>query len=198
MFDKCAGDEHGRIEIFVRTTILLGEFVIFPFPENRQQGGNAHGKQTVTEDDAARSVFTFHNGAVQYFGELTGMFLPLLSGEGDLCGKIQQMQMHLKQLFSQLAIVGTQVGLALHGSACFPYPFRLTGVDDETAVESVFKRGEEENELLLRTREVERQSGQANKYRITVYFVGRRNLFVMECLAKDVGILAIVLSDGRG
>ena len=33
MFDKCAGDEHGRIEIFVRAAILYGEFIIFPFPE---------------------------------------------------------------------------------------------------------------------------------------------------------------------
>ena len=48
MFDKCAGDEHGRIEIFVRAAILFGEFIIFPFPENRQQGGNAHGKQRKT------------------------------------------------------------------------------------------------------------------------------------------------------
>ena len=37
MFDKCAGDEHGRIEIFVRAAILFGEFIIFPFPANRQQ-----------------------------------------------------------------------------------------------------------------------------------------------------------------
>lgn len=123
-----------RIEIFVRAAILFGEFIIFPFPENRQQGGNAHGKQTVAEDDATRSVFAFYNSVVQHFSELTGMFLPLLSGEGDLCGKIQQMQMHLKQLFSQLAIVGTQIGLVVHRGASFPYPFRFTGVDDETAV----------------------------------------------------------------
>ena len=139
MFDKCAGDEHGRIEIFVRAAILFGEFIIFPFPENRQQGGNAHGKQAVAADDATRSVVAIYNSDVPHFSELTGMILPLFSGEGDLCGKIQQMQMHLKQLFSQLAIVGTQIGLVVHRGASFPYPFRFTGVDDETAVKPIFE-----------------------------------------------------------
>lgn len=53
VFEQRVGDVHGCPEIIVRAAVFLRVSVVGVFPENGENGCQAHGKQSVAVNDAA-------------------------------------------------------------------------------------------------------------------------------------------------
>ena len=53
VFEQRVGDVHGCSEIIVRAAVFLRVSVVGVFPENGENGCQAHGKQSVAVNDAA-------------------------------------------------------------------------------------------------------------------------------------------------
>lgn len=127
--------------------------------------------------------------------ELLRVAFPLFGSEGDEGGRAEQELVHLEQLLSQGVEMGTQVYTSFARSACLPMRIDLAGVDGEAAVQAVFVRTEEAEELFGSARYGQCQVRVGHDYRITVRLVRLRDFFVVGGFAEDVLVLAVVLGE---
>lgn len=139
---------HGGVEVGIGAAVFLGIAVVVPLAEDGEDGREAHGKQSMTEDDAGGELLSFHQGRLEPHAELLRMAFPLSGGEGDEGGGFQQQLVHLEEFLSQRMEVLAQIHASFAGGTRLPMGVELAGVDEETTVQTVFVAAEEAGELL--------------------------------------------------
>lgn len=144
-----SGYPHGGVEVGIVAAVFFGIPVVVPFAEEGEDRRQTHGKQSVTEYDAAKVFVSLYQGGFEPCRELLRVAFPLFGSEGDEGGRAEQELVHLEQLLSQGVEMGTQVYTSFARSACLPMRIDLAGVDGEAAVQAVFVRTEEAEALEL-------------------------------------------------
>ena len=111
---------HGGVEVGIGAAVFLGIAVVVPLAEDGEDGREAHGKQSMTEDDAGGELLSFHQGRLEPHAELLRMAFPLSGGEGDEGGDSSSNLCISKSFFPQRMEVFAQIHASFAGGTRLP------------------------------------------------------------------------------